>query len=155
MYSTGTVQGLSGAIGTDCDPSLLINELSEKTLPASYAAGLDAARISSPGQAHPNRTLSAGSKLKPDHQQLNDESNENLMKIATLKETYNQYVKYQSQLARHAATPNGMPGTIKQARKSALVVSRDVVSSNVSMEQPKATASYVTLQGRKAVPAFG
>ena len=88
------------------------NEVSNKTF-NNYVNGTPKS-----SQNDQNRMFSAGSKkLKINTIKLNEESNENLMKISNLKDTYNTYMKRQSQMAKHSLTPNAQSSQVKSSLK--------------------------------------
>ena len=77
--------------------------LSEESLQGSYP------RPSGEQQIYSNRPLSAK------HEWVNGGINENFTTMNNLKDTYNEYVKYQSQLAKHSlgTNPTTIPKKIK------------------------------------------
>ena len=137
MLSSGTAQTLTSAgRPVSVNATAMLNQNSQKSLPHNLT--LD------PAALHYNQTL-RGSDF---HRAAlsGHKSDSNLQKIATLKETYHQLAKYQSQLAKHGtATPTALRPQMKQARKSALIVSRDQVTNISYNVEPVATTSYATI----------
>ena len=102
--------------------------------------------------------MSAGSKLL--FKNKFQKSDQNLKKITTLKETYQQFAKYQSDMVKHGTVMNAPTTKMKQMRKSATIVSqpralRFSEEAEMPAVEPNATLSMATLQGNQMQLAPG